>query len=102
MINGNWQLAFETPIGKMEVFIDVETDGEVVTGVLNSKTNENIQIMDGKIEGNVFTFSVHIKTPLGVSTNANWILTVDGDTMSGTVITTFFGKFNVLGVKRYL
>lgn len=98
MVTGNWEVIIATPMGKMEIMVDLEANGNELTGVINSKQNKNVPIKDGKVNGNDVSFSASIKTPLG-STDVTVTATVDGDSMAGQMITKF-GAVNVTASRQ--
>jgi hypothetical protein len=57
-VNGKWTGSVDTPDGAVPVTFNLTANGEAVTGtVISSATKPSTKIADGKIEGDVVTFS---------------------------------------------
>jgi hypothetical protein len=57
-VNGKWTGSVDTPDGALPVTFNLTAKGETVTGtVISAATEPAAKIADGKIEGDVVTFS---------------------------------------------
>lgn len=84
-VSGNWNLNLNFQGQEFPVSLNLEQDGESVKGNLESMLGSG-EIADGKISGN--KFSAVAKTDFqGKSLELNLNGKVDGDQMSGTVVT---------------
>lgn len=95
-IDGNYTISFTTPIGKQELGLAFQSDGNVLTGTTTSGGNTEA-FRDGKVNGNELEFVMDAKTPMG-KMKTTIIATVSGDQISGT-IKTMMGKSKFEGVR---
>ena len=84
---GNWKASIDTPNGTQVQTFALKMDGAKVTGTIGSDMLGNMQIADGKMDGDKISFS--ITTDFGFIRYAG---TVSGDTMKLT-ITVGDGQF---------
>ncbi|MBI5085941.1 MAG: hypothetical protein HZB13_15255 [Acidobacteria bacterium] len=91
-IDGKWVSERKMNRGGEEVTIvttfDLKSDGAKLTGTMSMPgfgggEPRTIEIKDGKIDGNKFSFKTTMSTPNGDFTSA-WEGTVEGDTLKGT------------------
>jgi len=97
-MEGRWELAVDTPMGRRVLDLDLKVSGNEAFGTLNTDMNNNVQIVDGKVNGNELTFSAFLNTPAG-ATNTMTTVRISDDTATGTVSTSF-GTFSVNGLKK--
>lgn len=82
-VAGKWSGETETPRGKQTVHLTLN-GGTPLTGQLAArKEGRGIEIRDGKVDGNSFSFVTQQKTKRGEAT-VRWEGKVEGDTMTGT------------------
>ena len=98
MVDGRWELAVDTPMGRRFLQADLRASGSEVFGTISGELNNDVQITDGKIDGKDVSFSAFLNTPAG-ATNISAKLRVSDDAMTGTVSTSF-GTFNMTGTKK--
>lgn len=84
---GNWKATIDTPNGTQVQTFALKMDGGKVTGTIGSEMLGNMQIAEGKVDGDKISFS--ISSDYGVIRYAG---TVSGDTMKLT-ITVGDGQF---------
>lgn len=84
---GNWKATIDTPNGAQTQTFALKLDEGKVTGTIGSEMLGNLQIAEGKMDGDKISFSV--STDFGVIRYAG---TVGGDTMKLT-ITVGDGQF---------
>lgn len=84
---GNWKATIDTPNGAQTQTFALKADGDKVTGTIGSDMLGNLQIAEGKMDGDKISFS--IATDYGVIRYAG---TLSGDTMKLT-ITVGDGQF---------
>jgi hypothetical protein len=58
-IDGKWKTIVQTPEGNLDVVYTFNVDGEKLTGSASSYMGE-VQINNGKIEGDEFTFDIEV------------------------------------------
>lgn len=77
--NGKWTAKVETPKGAQALSFDFHVDGSTLTGKVTTPRGD-IDITDGKVDGDTITFSQVMKRKNG---SAKMVYTgkVDGDTI---------------------
>ena len=86
-IDGTYITVTNTPMGAQESKFEIKTQGNVLTGTGSSQGN-NDKLEDGKVEGNVATFSINTVGPFGPM-KIDFTLTFDGDKVTGEAATPF-------------
>ena len=79
--DGKWALLFETPMGSLDASCTFKTDGEALSGVMESQAGSTE--FKGTVKGKTIDFVMNIATPQGdmaIKMNAE----VDGDALKGT------------------
>lgn len=93
-IDGNWTSEMKVRGGKkgggqdrtVHMTFNLKADGNKLTGTVSSgagKRNRSSEILDGKIEGNQFSFTTVQKSKRGEQ-RQEWRGTMEGDTLQGT------------------
>ena len=80
-VDGNWALTFETPMGTMDGSATFKSDGETLTGTVESQAGSTP--IKGSVKGKAINFVLNVTTPQGdlaITMNAE----VDGDSLKGT------------------
>lgn len=96
MLDGKWNMKVDTPIGKMDLFLDVTTEGNNVTGTCNF--NKHDGDVSGTVDGDSFNIVTKLPTPFG-KTKFKVNGTVDGDNISGKAKASVLGSFAFEGVR---
>ena len=60
-IDGKWKATIETDNGPFTFYADFTVSGEKITGTLSSDMG-SVEISNGKIEGNLFSYTFYIDT----------------------------------------
>ena len=86
-IDGTWMMERETQAGTIQKWIvDFQSQGETLTGNLRVDGTENQwDILDGKVTGNDFSFAILFKRRDGAEARVSLIGTVTGQELSGTI-----------------
>ena len=80
-IDGNWTLTFDTPMGSMDATATFKSDGEALSGTMESQAGSTS--FKGTIKGNAINWSMSINTPQGdIAIQMNGEL--EGDALKGT------------------
>lgn len=80
-IDGNWTLTFDTPMGSMDASATFKSEGEVLSGTMESQAGSTS--FKGTIKGNAITWSMNINTPQGdIAIQMNGEL--EGNALKGT------------------
>ena len=82
-VTGDWEITSESPRGSQVIPITFAQEGTTVTGSAVMRQGP-VEIQDGKVEGNTFTFKV-VMSFGERSMEQVYAATVDGDTMEGTI-----------------
>jgi hypothetical protein len=80
-VDGNWTLIFDTPMGSLDASATFKTEGEKLTGTMESQAGSTT--FNGTVKGKAIAFVMNISTAngdLSIQMNAE----VDGDTLKGT------------------
>lgn len=57
-LNGRWEGSLSTPNGDFSLVFNFKVDGAALTGTVET-TNGSVDITDGKVDGNQFSFKTH-------------------------------------------
>ena len=96
MLDGTYGILMRTPMGPKKGMLQVQTQGNLLSGVLEVLGNAN-PFTNGQAEGNLCRFSGRIRTALGsVAYEAEG--RVDGDTLTA-VSRTAKGDMNITGTR---
>ena len=94
-LNGKWLLELDTTIGRLEMILDLEVNGSELTGTLNGKDNQDVPIVNGKVEGDTISFSAKLKSPMSGYIDTTTTLIANADGIAGKIATpygTFLAK----------
>ena len=80
--NGKWNASVESPRGTQTIAFDFHVDGAKLTGTVTSPRG-SVDISNGKIDGNKFSFSTTAEGPNG-SMTTKYEGTVEGSVLKGT------------------
>jgi hypothetical protein len=80
-VDGNWALLFDTPMGTLDASATFKTEGEDLSGTLESQAGATS--FKGKVKGNTISFVMNVSTPNG-DMSIQMDGEVDGDTLKGT------------------
>ena len=93
--DGFWKTTINSPMGVQESTFDIVTNGDTFKGTMKGRAGS--QEISGAVQGNVLTWSAAITQP--VPTTLEFTVTIDGDTMSGSVKAGAFGSSPLTGVR---
>jgi hypothetical protein len=80
-IDGSWALVFETPMGALDASATFKSDGEALTGTMESQAGQTS--FKGTVKGSAISFTMNVTTPegeLAIQLDGE----VDGDAIKGT------------------
>jgi hypothetical protein len=80
-VDGKWALQFETPMGALDASATFKTDGDALSGTMESPAGATQ--FNGTVKGNTINFVLNIDTPQGamsIQLNAE----IEGDSLKGT------------------
>ena len=80
-IDGNWALVFDGPSGAIDATATFKSDGETLTGTLESQAGSTT--LKGTVKANAINFTMNVNTPQG---DLAITLTgeLEGDAIKGT------------------
>ena len=81
-VAGTWEMTFEGPRGTRTQTLTIQQDGSTIKGTVKGQPRDSP--LEGSVTGNKISFTVKRDTPNGTFT-IEYIGTVDGDSMKGTV-----------------
>jgi hypothetical protein len=80
-VDGKWALLFETPMGSLDASCTFKSDGDALTGTMESQAGSTE--FKGTVKGKTINFVMNVSTPQGdlaIQMNAE----IDGDSLAGT------------------
>ncbi|MBA3271141.1 MAG: hypothetical protein H0T71_11585 [Acidobacteria bacterium] len=80
-VDGNWAVTFDTPMGAMDATASFKSDGEELTGTLESQAGSTT--FKGTIKATTLNFVMNINTPQG-DLSIQMTGELDGDAIKGT------------------
>jgi hypothetical protein len=95
-VDGTWNTTMNTPMGAQQGTLTLATSGNDLTGKLAGPQGE-IDITDGKVDGNKVTWKANITSPMAMTLDFN--ATVEGDAINGTVKLGAFGNATFSGTR---
>lgn len=93
-VDGTWNVTVNSPMGAQPSSLTLKMDGGVLTGAQSAQGNTQ-PIVNGKVDGDVVTWSNSITTPFPMTLEFTGKL--DGDTLNGNVKAGSFGSFPFTG-----
>jgi hypothetical protein len=85
-ITGTWEMSWDTPRGPMTMTMELEQDGAVLTGRVQTRGGWQ-EIKDGKVDGSTFSFVVELaRQDRTFAMEYKGVLQADG-TLQGTITT---------------
>lgn len=94
--DGTWNTTMNTPMGAQQGTLTLTSSGGALTGKLSGPQGE-IQLQDGKVDGNNVSWKANITSPMALT--LEFSATVDGDKMSGNVKLGAFGNASFTGTR---
>jgi len=84
-LEGKWKLIVKTFMGDMRSLHELKVKGTKVTGiVIDIGTGNKGKVEDGKLDGDSFSYSVTVNTPVGEMTNhLTGSVNAEGNMISG-------------------
>ena len=89
-VDGKWEIVINSPLGAQKATLDIATDGTALTGTQQAAQGSG-PLENGKVDGNNVAWSAKISSPMPLT--LDFIGTVDGDKLSGSVKAGSFGSF---------
>ena len=80
-VDGKWALLFDTPMGSLDASATFKTDGDTLSGTMESQAG-SVELK-GTVKGNTISFVMNVPSPQGdmsIQLNAE----VEGDALKGT------------------
>jgi len=85
-VDGTWKVTVNSPMGAQDATLVFKASGSTLTGTL-SNASGTIPIEDGTVDGNKVSWKARLSSPFPMTLDCSG--TVEGDTISGTVNTSF-------------
>jgi len=93
--SGSWKTMINSPIGVQEGTLDILTSNDTFKGTMKGRAGA--QEISGTVQGNVLTWTASITQPVPATLEFN--VTVEGDSMTGSVKAGAFGTSQLTGVR---
>ncbi len=93
---GSWEITAVTPDGPQTVKLELTQSGSEVAGTFSHPMFGSATVRSGQISGNKVTFSVTVNVQ-GSTLDVDFAGTIDGDSMSGTVVVPGTGTLEFSG-----
>ncbi len=90
MVDGTYQIAIDTPMGKQESKLTLKTEGNKLSGSMESPFG-TMEFKDGTVKDGDISWSMEISSPMG-SMKLDYKGKVEGDAISGEVKAGDFGS----------
>ncbi|MBN1850834.1 MAG: hypothetical protein JW932_19860 [Deltaproteobacteria bacterium] len=87
-IDGTYNTLLKTPMGDQQVKLILKTEGNVLTGILESQLTGVNELTDGSVDGNELAWTVNAKTPMG-PLKLKVTAAVDSDKITGKADSPF-------------
>jgi hypothetical protein len=95
-VDGEWKLVLETPMGPQEAQLTVTaTSATAFDGTMSGQAGQ--QTFEGAIDGDTLTWTTDITSPMPLT--LDFVVTVAGDTMTGSAKLGMFGSAPVTGAR---
>ena len=94
-VDGTYDVTVKSPLGDQKSTLTVKSDGNTFTGT-NSGAMGSSDV-SGEVNGNTLTWKQQMTVPMPMTLDMS--ITIDGDSVSGTVGAGAFGSFPVTGTR---
>ncbi len=94
---GTWNVTTKTPMGDQAGTFTVAVDGDSFTGSISNPMMGSMDVQNGKVSGNVLTWTMDMKVPMPMTLECE--ATVDGDALTGSVKAGMFGSMGLTGTR---
>lgn len=92
---GNWKISISTPMGPQEMTAQLAEDGSTLSGQLDSPMGS--EPVNGTVAGNKLTWTTKVTKPMPL--DLTFDVTVEGDSLTGTVKLGMFGNGGLSGTR---
>lgn len=96
-VAGTWNVTTKTPMGDQAGTFTVTVDGDSFTGAISNPMMGSMDVQNGKVSGNVLTWTMDMKVPMPMTLECE--ATVDGDALTGSVKAGMFGSMGLTGTR---
>lgn len=90
---GNWKITLSTPMGPQEMTATLTEDGSTLTGQLESAMGS--EPVNGTVTGDKLAWTTKVSKPMPL--DLGFDVTVEGDSLTGTVKLGMFGNAGLTG-----
>ena len=92
-VDGTYDVTVKSPLGDQKSTLTVKSDGSSFTGTNAGAMGSND--ISGQVDGNTLTWKQEMTVPMPMTLDMK--VTIDGDTVNGTVGAGAFGSFPLTG-----
>ncbi|MGH6956046.1 MAG: hypothetical protein ACREEW_05210 [Caulobacteraceae bacterium] len=93
--DGEWKTTINSPMGVQQGTLNIKTSGATFTGSMVSA--QGAQDISGKVDGSTLTWASKLTQPFPI--DLEFTVTVNGDSMEGSVKAGAFGSSPLKGVR---
>lgn len=94
-VDGTFDVTVKSPLGDQKSTLTVKSEGNTFTGT-NSGAMGSSDI-SGQVDGDTLTWKQEMTVPMPMTLDMK--VTIDGDTVNGTVGAGAFGSFSLTGTR---
>ncbi|QNE32294.1 DUF3833 domain-containing protein [Sphingomonas sp. NBWT7] len=94
-VDGTYDVVVKSPLGDQKSTLTVKSDGNTFTGTNAGAMGAND--VSGEVNGNTLTWKQQMTVPMPMTLDMS--VTIDGDTVNGTVGAGAFGSFPLTGTR---
>jgi hypothetical protein len=95
-VGGRYAILVKTPIGDQRGILTINPDGDGFSGSLSGSLGSQ-DIPSGTIDGDTVRWTMQVAKPMSLKLDCT--VTIDGDTLSGTVKAGIFGSYPMTGTR---
>jgi len=95
-VDGKWEIVINSPLGAQKAQLDLKAEGGSLSGSQQAAQGSG-PLENGKIDGNNISWSAKITSPMPMT--LDFVGTVEGDKLSGSVKAGSFGSFPFTGTR---
>ncbi len=97
IVDGQWDVSVKSPMGEQKSIATLKAEGAILTGQ-NVSRDETQPLIDGRIDGDALSWTMNATSPFPIK--LEFVATIAGDRIEGTVKAGMFGKMPLVATRR--
>jgi hypothetical protein len=97
-VDGEYACVTDTPMGPQNSVLSVKSDGAGGFTGVNAGTLGSLDVVDGRVDGNVLRWKMEMTSPMPMTLHAT--ATIDGDALTGEIKLGAFGTAAMRGTRK--